>query len=179
MTAAEVYESVTNGGATLFSQVVAMLDRHGPWCLIGGLAVNNYVEPVYTLDADVVIISENLEAIQAELEREGFNVKTFPHSVNATKPGSALSLQFTVAARYQPFIERARPAEVLDCTVPVAALADLVQGKVWAWNDPERRLSKHKKDELDLIRIGEKYRETRKLLPEEIAQQIEDERRAR
>ncbi|HYY28582.1 MAG TPA: hypothetical protein VE860_11585, partial [Chthoniobacterales bacterium] len=28
------------------------------------------------------------------------------------------------------------------------------QGKIWAWQDPRRRLSKRTKDQADLIRIG-------------------------
>ena len=173
MTAAEVYESVTNGGSSHFAQVAAILDRHGPWCLIGGLAVNHYVEPVYTVDADVVIVAENLEAVQENLVSAGFRVKSHSHSVNATKAESQLSLQFTTADRYQPFIDRAERGEILGCTVPVASLPDLVQGKIWAWSDPTRRLSKQMKDELDLVRMGEKYPELRNLLPQEIAKRIE------
>ena len=52
MTATEIFESVTNGGASDFAQIVAVLNRHEPWCLIGGLAVNCYVEPVYTTDVN-------------------------------------------------------------------------------------------------------------------------------
>lgn len=172
MTAAEVYESVTNGGSSQFSEIVKLLDRHGPWCLIGGLAVNHYVEPVYTVDADVVIVAERLAAIQEDLVSAGFRVQPFPHLINATKHDSKLSLQFTIAERYQTFIERAQPGEVLGCTVPIASLPDLIQGKVWAWSDPARRLSKQMKDELDLVRIGETYPELRSLLPEQIAQRI-------
>ena len=53
MTAEEIYESVTNGGSTDFAQVADILQRHGPWSLIGGLPLNCYVEPVYTVDADI------------------------------------------------------------------------------------------------------------------------------
>ena len=61
MTATEIYESVTNGGASDFAEVVAVLNRYKPWCLIGGLAVNCYVEPVYTVDVDLVVVAANLE----------------------------------------------------------------------------------------------------------------------
>ena len=54
MTAAEAYELTTQGGATDFARLVAACESSGPYCLIGGLAVNCYVEPVYTLDADIV-----------------------------------------------------------------------------------------------------------------------------
>jgi hypothetical protein len=46
MTAAEVYESVMNGGTSDFAAAVNILDQNPPWCLIGGLAINCHVEPV-------------------------------------------------------------------------------------------------------------------------------------
>ena len=46
MTAAEVYELTTQGGATDFGQIIKSCEEIGPYCLIGGLAVNYYVEPV-------------------------------------------------------------------------------------------------------------------------------------
>jgi len=172
MTATEVYDSITNGGASDFAEATAILDRYGPWCLIGGLAVNCYVEPVYTIDADMVIIAENLETIREQLIAAGFSISEFPYSMNAKKGESKLNLQFTTDQRYQDFIGRAEKREVLSRSVPVASLPDVLQGKVWAWSDRERRLSKRKKDELDLIRIGEAYPEMRELLPSEIAQQL-------
>jgi hypothetical protein len=158
MTAAEIYESVTNGGASDFAAVVEVLDRHAPWCLIGGLAVNCYVEPVYTVDADIVVVTEELEAIAEELR--------------ARRAASRLNVQLTHDDRYQNFIPRAEPREVLGELVPVAGLKDIVQGKVWGWNDPQRRLSKRKNDELDLIRIGEAYPELRERLPADIVSQL-------
>ena len=173
MTAAEIYESITNGGASDFAAVVEVLKRHGPWCLIGGLAVNCYVEPVYTVDVDIVVVSEAVAAVADELTATGFTVQRFPHSVNAKKPKSDLAVQFTQDERYQPFIARAETHEVLGQTIPVAAVRDVVQGKVWAWSDPERRLSKRKKDELDLIRLGEAFPELRVEMPREIVAQLE------
>lgn len=77
--------------------LVRMLSARGDWCLIGGLAVNCYVEPVYTLDTDIVVISSEV---------------------------------------------------------------------------PKIKRTKRKKDELDLMRILEKYPETRAMMPEEIAKQV-------
>ena len=173
MTATEVFESVTNGGASDFAEVVAILNGAGPWCLIGGLAVNCYVEPVYTVDADIVVVSANLGSIQEKLIHAKFSTDTFAHSLNAQKEGSKLRLQFTTDDRYQSFIARSQRREVLGQDVPVAKLEDVIQGKVWAWKDAARRLSKRKKDELDLIRIGETYPEVRNLIPKEITEQIE------
>jgi len=49
--------------------------------------------------------------------------------------------------------------------VQVASLEDISQGKVWAWSDPHCRLSKRKKDELDLIRLAEAHPHLKPVLP--------------
>jgi hypothetical protein len=55
MTAVQAYELITKGVATDFARLIKACDSFGPYCLIGGLAVNCYVEPVYSLDADIVV----------------------------------------------------------------------------------------------------------------------------
>ena len=174
MTAAEVYESVTNGGVTDFAAVIDVLRNHEPWCLIGGLAINCYVEPIYTIDADIVVVSRQLAAIAEELAAAGFTVRMFEHSLNAQRGKGKLNIQFTTDPRYQDFIHDAAPAEVLGHRVPVATLAHLVRGKLWAWQDKERRVSKRKKDELDLLRVAEAYPELRASMPTEILSQLDE-----
>jgi hypothetical protein len=174
MTATEIYESVTNGGSSDFALLVSILDKYGRWCLVGGLAVNCYVEPVFTIDADIVVASSELSAIQAELMARGFEVTEHAHSVNAQLKGSELRIQFTVDRRYQKFLSDTIVKEVLGQRVPVASLENIVQGKIWAWSDPKRRLSKRKKDELDLIRIAEDYSELRELMPPVIIAQLDE-----
>ena len=173
MTASEIFESVTSGGSTDFARLVTILDKHGPWCLVGGLAVNCYVEPVFTLDADVVVVSNELSAVQAELIVNGFSVEEFKHSVNAQMKGSQLRIQLTLDQRYQEFLSGTKRMKVLSEQVPVASLENIVRGKVWAWSDPERRLTKRKKDELDLIRIAESYPELLQMMPPVIKAQLE------
>ncbi|MBA2704441.1 MAG: hypothetical protein H0U60_11380 [Blastocatellia bacterium] len=173
MTESEIFEAVTGSGSTDFATVARILDQHSGWCLISGLAVNCYVEPVYTLDADIVVVSSDLPEIKKELERADFSVEEFLHSLNATMAGSDLRIQFTTDPRYQDFLNNTMPHEVLGQKVPVASLENVVRGKMWAWSDASRRLSKRKKDELDLIRIAEKYPELRGMMPPTIIQQIE------
>src|SRR5881409_1829284 len=98
MTAAEIYESVTNGGASDFAELVTVLNENKPWCLIGGLAVNCYVEPVYTLDADIVVIASSLSNLSAYLQEQGFKTEVHAHSVNA-QAASELRIQFTTDQR--------------------------------------------------------------------------------
>jgi hypothetical protein len=58
--------------------------------------------------------------------------------------------------------------------VKVARLEDVTQGKLWAYGDPQRRLSKRKKDELDLIRLAEAYPRLKSVLPQELQDQIDN-----
>jgi hypothetical protein len=172
MTASEVFEAVTGSGSSDFATLVKILNRRGSWCLIGGLAVNCFVEPVYTLDADVVVIASELPAIKDDLIQAGFSVEEFPHSLNARMSNSDLRIQFSLDPRYQEFLIGTTVCEVLGQQVPVASLSNIVHGKTWAWSDNERRLSKRKKDELDLIRILERYPELGDLMPAEIVRQL-------
>ena len=109
---------------------------------------------------------------EAVVSALGFKVEDHPHSLNALRPGSQLSIQFTKDARYANFPVRSEIRETLGLRLRVALLADLVQAKIWAWSDPQRRLSKRKKDELDLIRVAEKFPQFIPQLPEAIRRQL-------
>jgi len=172
MTASEVFEAVTGSGSSDFAALVSILNSHGQWCLIGGLAVNCYVEPVYTLDADIIVVSSELPAIRQELVAKGFSIHEFPHSVNAKMVDSDLRIQFSLDPRYQDFLVDTIVRDVLGQQVPVASLANVIRGKIWAWSDKSRRPTKRKKDELDLMRILEAYPDARSVMPEEIKSQL-------
>lgn len=158
----------SQGGGTDFADVAAICASMGAYCLIGGLAVNCYVEPVYTMDADFVMVTSFLRSLPERLEAVGFVVESFPHSMNAQRGGSRLRIQFTTDLRYQDFPSRATEHLVLDTPVMVASLEDVFQGKFWAWSDPSRRVTKRKKDELDLLRLAEAYPHLRPRLPLEL-----------
>lgn len=169
----EAYELTTRGGATDFARLIGACDSFGPYCLIGGLAVNCYVEPVYTLDADIVVIAASLPKLSGHLQTLGFEIEAHPYSLNARVPGSDLRIQFTTDERYQEFPARSTEAEVLGIRVQVACLEDVTRGKLWAYGDPRRRLSKRKKDELDLIRLAEAFPELKLLYPDELREQLD------
>jgi hypothetical protein len=173
VTAAEVYELTTQGGATDFARLIEACEMLGSYCLIGGLAVNCSVEPVYTLDADVVVTTASLPKVAAHLEKQGFRAEQHQHSMNVFAPGSQLRIQFTTDERYQAFLARSVEAEVLGTRVKVASLEDVTQGKLWAYSDPQGRLSKRKKDELDLIRLAEAYPPLKSMYPRELIEQID------
>ena len=171
MTASAAFDSISGSGDD-FQQVVALCESLRDYCLIGGLAINCYVEPVYTMDADFALAAAHLDAVKQRLAALGFRLEDFPHSLNALRADSQLSIQFTKDERYAGFPARAEIRQTLGVSLRVAALPDLVQAKIWAWSDPQRRLSKRKKDELDLIRIAEKFPQFLGALPEPIRQQM-------
>lgn len=110
VTALEAYELTTQGGSTDFARLIRTCESFGSYCPIGGLAVNCYVEPVYTLDAGIVLILAGLPGLAVRLEEDGFKTEAHAHSLNALAPGSELRIQFTTDERYQAFpLDARRP----------------------------------------------------------------------
>jgi hypothetical protein len=171
MTASAAFDSISGSGDA-FQQVVALCESLRDYRLIGGLAINCYVEPVYTMDADFALAAAHLDPVSQQLTALDFRVEDHPHSLNALRAGSQLSIQFTKDARYAGFPARAEIRETLGVRLRVASLPDLVQAKIWAWSDPQGRLSKRKKDELDLIRVAERFPQFIPQLPEAIRKQL-------
>jgi hypothetical protein len=155
MTEGEFFAAVTGHESDLVRAVAALRASGQPFCLIGGLAVNNYAEPVVTLDADFAVVAS--AGLPSALKSQGFEVEEFPHSINARLPGSKLRLQITVNSRYADFPSRAIDSIIFGVAMPVAALEDVLRGKLWAFADEKRRASKRAKDRADIIRLCEDH----------------------
>ena len=69
-------------------------------------------------------------------------VERFPHGVNISQPGSDLRIQFQTDPRYAAFVPRATSRNVLGRTMSVASVEDVLQGKLWAFQDDACRPSK-------------------------------------
>ena len=162
------WKAVTVDRTDLLDRVLAVL-RHlrARYCVIGGVAVNAYVEPVVTLDLDLVVAVNDRPAVEKAL-RETFDVSTFEHSLNVLDPGSDLRVQVQTDARYAPFVDRAEQRTVLGVNLWVARIDDLLDGKVWAVLDPTRRPSKRQKDLADIARLIEHDPTLRERVPVEI-----------
>lgn len=137
------------------------------YAVIGGQAVNAYAEPFVSLDLDLAVAVQHLEKVEALL-RARFKVQRFPHSLNISQADSKLRVQIQTDPRYSEFVARAAPRNVLDLTLPVADVRDVLQGKIWAAQDGERRPSKRQKDLADIARVLEAYPELRSLVPDDI-----------
>ncbi len=142
------------------------------FCVIGGQAVNAYVEPLVSLDLDLAIAVDSLEELEKSLAQK-FNVQRLPHRLNVLLPGSDLRVQIQTDERYQSIVNRASEMNVLGMNLPVASLEDILQGKIWAILDPDRRGSKRQKDLADIARILESFPHLRDKVPAEILKRLE------
>jgi hypothetical protein len=162
------WKAVVEDRVDFLDRVIALLSDYGiRYCLVGGQAVNAYVEPVVSLDLDVVVATDQLPRLE-ELMREEFAVERFPHSLNVSKAGSDLRVQVQTDPRYAPFVDRAEWRTVLGRRFPIARVEDVLQGKVWAVLDPTRRPSKRQKDLADIARLLESYPALRQRVPPEV-----------
>ena len=172
MKALSFWKAVTLDKSDLLDQVFALLQDNGVrFCVIGGQAVNAYVEPLVSLDLDLVVAVDQIDQVR-KLMLEHFQTEAFPHSINVSSVGSNLRVQFQTDPRYGDFLERSSIREVLGLQLPVASVEDVLQGKIWAASHPERRNTKRKKDLLDIERLLESYPALRSRVPEEILRQL-------
>ncbi|MEW6669523.1 MAG: hypothetical protein AB1512_30300 [Thermodesulfobacteriota bacterium] len=176
MTGKEFINCLANGKLDIIQTILDLLTETGSrYCLIGGLAVNAYVEPVVSLDLDIVVAVEDIETVSKRAGERGFTVERFQHSVNLTSKGSDLRIQLQTDPRYQGFITNAETRKVLGYEMKVARLADVLQGKVWAYVDKERRKSKRQKDLADILRILEAYPELEEALPQNLRDELKEQ----
>lgn len=169
MTGKDFINGLAKGECDVIEVLLGILGATGAdYCVIGGLGVNAYAEPVVSLDLDLVVVAESLDRVRAAAEAQGMRTEGFPHSLNLTMPGSDLRIQLQTDPRYQDFVGRAVGRKVLGYEMRVAALEDILRGKVWAWSDASRRRSKRQKDLADVLRLVETYPELEAQLPPEM-----------
>lgn len=173
MTEKEFLRAVTNGETDLVQLLLDVLEETGAGhCVIGGLAVNAYVEPVVSLDLDLVVATDRVDDVAEAAAARGLKVERFPHSINLSGPRSDLRIQLQTDPRYQEFLSRAEPRTVLGYPLQVAALQDVLQGKLWAYQDPSRRPSKRQKDLADVARLVEARPELLERLPDAVRERL-------
>jgi hypothetical protein len=166
MTEKEFMNKIANGRIDILEALLSILNEIGAsYCVIGGLAVNAYAEPVVSLDLDVVITSKDLAKFKKKSLAKGFKIQDFEHSVNLSSAGSDLRIQIQTDTRYQDFVARSVKKKVLGYMMRVASLEDVLQGKTWAFSDETRRKSKRQKDLADIFRLVETHPRLRAKLP--------------
>lgn len=174
MRASVFYNIVTRGGGAEIEELLGLLDEAGiRYCVIGGQAVNHYVEPLVSLDLDLVVATDQLAEAEKSLSVR-YAVRRFPHSLNVSLGASDLRVQIQTDPRYGDFVDRAESGEVLGIPMYVAAARDVLRGKVWAAQDTSRRPSKRQKDLVDIARLIEAYPDLRTDVPPDVLGRIEE-----
>ena len=149
-------------------RILDLVRGHGiRYCVVGGQAVNAYVEPLVSLDLALTVAARDAERLEPLLASR-FRVERFAHSLNVGETGSDLRVKIQTDERYASFPERARMLEVLGLELPVASVEDVLAGKVWAVQDPTRGPSKRQKDLADIARLVERYPELVPRVPAEV-----------
>ncbi len=134
--------------------------------------MNAYVEPVVSLDLDIIVDTKDIDKVCKEAANKGLKVERFEHSVNLTSSKSDLRIQIQTDSRYQEFISRSSSKEILGYEISVACLEDVLQGKVWAYLDEQRRGSKRQKDLADIMRLVEAHPSLESHIPEVILKRL-------
>lgn len=174
MTGKTFMRAVSNGQTDILQILLEILqETRTPYCIIGGLAVNAYAEPVVSLDLDIVVVSKDLQKVRQSALSKELRVQEFEHSVNFSLPDSDLRIQLQTDARYQDFIMRASKHTVLGYEMMIAALEDVLQGKIWAYSDERRRKSKRQKDLADILRLVETHPHLKARLPPSLVREVD------
>ena len=120
---------------------------------------------------DLAVAVDQIGQIR-KLVEESFVVEEFAHSLNVSGAGSNLRIQIQTDPRYSGFVDRASVREVLGLPLPVAALEDVLQGKIWAASDPNGRATARGKDLLDIVRILEANPQLKSRVPAVILREV-------
>lgn len=172
MQAAQFLRTVTADKANLLDRVLKLLsDNAIRFCVIGGMAVNAYAEPLVSLDFDLVIAHYQLGRFESLLAST-FLVKRAARVIEVTLPDSSLRVNIQTDARYAGFVERAVNRPLMGFNLPVAAIEDVLQGKIWACQDATRRAVKRHKDLVDIERLIETRPALRLQVPDEILKRL-------
>ena len=164
MKANEFFKKVTNSKFNIIAEFVDLLHQEKiAYCVIGGVAINAYCEPLLTLDFDCVIAKDRTAELRNKLKSKNFKVKTHPKTYEVTHPDSDIRIQIQRDERYQNFIKSAVFLTIFDYKMKVARKENLLKSKLWASQDKTRNRLKREKDILDIHRLTAKYPELKKL----------------
>jgi len=173
VTGKKFFNSVANGEEDILQIFLDILtSTKTDFCIVGGLAVNAYVDPVVSLDLDVVLDLEDIDKVCRAADEKGLKVERFEHSVNLSSDKSDLRIQIQTDPRYQEFLSRSLDKKVLGYDLKVASVEDVLRGKVWEYSDETRRASIRQKDLADIMRLVEEYPALKKLIPSAILEKV-------
>lgn len=128
MTNKNFLNALANGKVDVIKEFLDLLaELKIDYCLIGGLAVNAYAEPVVSMDLNLVLALADTDNLIKQASAN-FKIEEFSHSINFTHPKSDLRIQIQTDPRYQYFIANAVKKQVMGYEFKVSKLEDVLQG---------------------------------------------------
>ncbi len=168
MDAKTFFNAVTDSKIDFLQEFIDIINELNiNYCVIGGLAVNNYTDPYVSRDIEIVIVANKIEKLVTVLKKR-FRVKELIKSINVTTPLSALIIDIKTDKRYQAFLNGTQLGHVVGYDLMVASIEDVLQGKVWAWENPKHKYSEKVQDWTYIARIIEKYSHLMPKLPKDM-----------
>ena len=83
MTGKTFLNRVANGESDVVQLLLSLLEETGSaYCVIGGLAVNAYADPVVSLDLDLVVSVDCIPELRLAAESKGMKIEDFEHIIN-------------------------------------------------------------------------------------------------
>jgi hypothetical protein len=108
MKALAFWKAVAMDKSNFLESLIALLAEHRiRYCVIGGQGVNAYVEPLVSLDLDLVVAVDQIEEVERLLE-----------NLSVSARGSQLRVQIQTDPRYFDFPSRSTEQEVLGLACP-------------------------------------------------------------
>jgi hypothetical protein len=130
MTGKEFLNSLVKGKTDILQQLLGILtETDSSYCLIGGLAVSAYVEPVVSLDVTIVVAIANILSVANTARSQKLKVEEFPHSLNLSGSDSDFRIQEQTDPRYQSFITNVTMKEILGYEMKVASVGQCITGQ--------------------------------------------------
>lgn len=173
MQALQFFKSVTADKSNFLERLLNLLnDNSIRYCVIGTVAASAFVEPLVSLDFDLVITSYQLGRFEALLAST-FIVKRGPRVIEIRAPDSRLRANVYTESRYAGFVERAEMRNVLELTLPIAQLDDILQARVWAWQDAGRKQTKRNFDLAEIALLLDRYPRLKSTVPPAILTKLE------
>jgi hypothetical protein len=172
VTALQYFKSVTSDKSNLLERFLKLLEDNSiHYCLIGGAAVSAYVEPLVSLDFDLVVTDYQVGRFTSLLANT-FVVKRGPRLIEITAPNSRLRVNVHTDSRLAEFVERSGVRNVFDMSLPVARIEDVLSALVRAFEDTTRSAAQRRQDLMDMARLLELSPRLRSLVPGAIQQRL-------
>ena len=171
MIAKEFFNRVTNNNGFLENIIDIIKSKDIPYCIIGGLGVNAYAEPVVTLDCDIVVLIDKLSELINELELH-YKIKKFEHSIKIYHKDSDLRIQIQTSSNIQNYLKDAEYKNVLGYNLRVASIENIFKGKINAATNPKRRRDKRSNDITSILRLIDVKPELKYMLSKELKEEL-------